>query len=224
MSGSDPREAATVYRRGLSFIDEAFERAREAGDCVVPCKRGCASCCSAVFDLPPADGLLLLSWLSEQEPSLREDIEARSGRILDSVRSAASRLLEEGEDSLAGWEPQVHGLTGIPARVATVLAGLVREPCPILGPEGECRAHDSRPALCRLGGLPWRDPVSGAELPDFCRLEPEMGDNPAQELDLSRLDGLREDCVEALRHESRGAGELPRRSFIAAVLAPRAGA
>jgi Fe-S-cluster containining protein len=217
------REAAADYRRGLSYIDEAFEQAREKGECVIPCKRGCSSCCSAVFDLPPADGYLLRSWLEDQEPALAGGVRERSAAILESVRAAAKDLEEEGEACFSGWDPLSDGLGGLPAAALTRLAGRVHEPCPLVGEDGECLAHESRPALCRLGGLPWRDPETGSDLPDFCRLEPEMAENTPQELDLARLDGLRWEADESFRRALPDTGRALRRSFVAAVLAGRKG-
>ena len=55
----------------------------------------------------------------------------------------------------------------------------------------------ARPAICRLAGLPWRDPATGERIPDFCRLEPGQADNPHQALDLSRLDSARHEVSQA---------------------------
>lgn len=218
MSDRDERSdeaAADRFRRGLSFVDEAFERARQADGTCVPCRRGCSRCCesAAVFDLREADALLLRAWWRRQpEPSRREATE-RAREVVDAVAAAARRLAAAGESTLRDWRPG-DGLDALPPPVATRLAAEVDRPCPLLGPEGECRAHGDRPSACRLAGVPWRDPVSGGQLPDACRLEPGMEANEPQELDLGRLDGLRHDVDEAFR----AAGGRPRRRFVAQVL------
>ena len=187
---------------------------------MIPCGRGCSSCCAAVFDVHPADALLLRTWLQGQEPSVRAEIGLRATAVLDEVLAAARALQAAGEATLADWDPREQGLSALPSATITELAAGVAAPCPLLGEEGECRAHASRPALCRLQGLPWRDPVTGAELPDFCRLEAAMAENRPQDIDLARLDALRTEAAEAIRLASTEPAPPPRRSFVAAILAP----
>ena len=207
------REAAAELRRGLFFIDEAFERARAVDGTCVPCRRGCSRCCAAVFDVHEADALLLGDWLASLSGEERAELHRRSALVVRRVEEAAAGLARDGETALEGWSAEL-GFKGLPAPVVTRLAAAVTEACPLLGAEGECRAHASRPAICRLGGLPWKDTASGALLPDFCRLEPAMARNPPQELDLGRLDGLRLEVDEAIR----AGGRRPRRSFVAEIV------
>jgi Fe-S-cluster containining protein len=210
---------AATYAAGLWTLDRAFESARRAPGLVVPCGRGCSACCAAVFDVQPADALLLRLWLVDRDPDERAAVEARAAEVLAAVQAAAERLAAMGESALAGWTP-ADGLTALPAAAVTRLAGAVDLACPLLDASGACRAHASRPALCRLQGLPWRDPVTGTVLPDHCRLDERMGANAIQDLDLAALDGLRHETAEDARR--LGLASPRGRTFVAAALSGEA--
>lgn len=212
-------EAAADYRRGLSFVDEAFRSAQEQLGESVPCRRGCSSCCAAVFDVPPADALLLGAWLDEQSDAVREEVLAVARGTRDAVEAAARALAEAGDADLAGWT-LAEGIRALPSAALTRLAeASASARCPLLDGEGACRAHDSRPSLCRLQGLPWKDTATGAVLPDFCRLDPRQVANPPRSLDLARLDGLRELAGEAAREAAGESDAVARgRTFVADAL------
>jgi Fe-S-cluster containining protein len=207
-----------AYRRGLAFVDRAFERARTRSGLTVPCRRGCNSCCAALFDVHEADAALLRDWLSRRREAEREQVLRRAEAVVREVERARDDLLAAGEWALDGWDPLRDPLDRLPSAVATRLAAEVPSPCPLLGEEGDCRAHADRPAICRLQGLPWRDPATGGTVADFCRLEPGMESNPPQALDLARLDALRHETAEALRGAADGSESSPGRRFVAAAL------
>ncbi|MEM7248509.1 MAG: hypothetical protein AAF533_24465, partial [Acidobacteriota bacterium] len=169
-----------------------------------------------VFDVHPSDALLLGYWLDEQDAEVRADVLERARAIRESVLRRRDELVEEGETELAGWVPE-DGFRLLFSATVTRLAAGVLGGCPLLGPEGECRAHVSRPAICRLQGLPWRDRASGEVLPDLCRLEEGMADNLPQPLELGRLDALRHETEESVAAE-RGRRLPAGRSFVAEVL------
>jgi len=166
-----------------------------------------------VFDVHAADARLLGAWLAAASPSERYDVVARARRVVAAVQRAARRLAK-ADAWLKGWHWR-EGLAALPAASVARLAEEAASPCPLLD-AGSCRAHASRPALCRLQGVPWRDAATGAELPDFCRLEPGQETLEAQPVDLLRLDDFRE--------VSRAALPAPGgRTFVAAALLQAAG-
>jgi Fe-S-cluster containining protein len=162
-----------------------------------------------VFDVHAADARLLGAWLAGAPEPERAAVLRRARDVVASVQRSARRLALTDE-SIRGWHWR-EGLATLSQAVASRLAEEAATACPLLDPTGSCRAHAFRPALCRLQGVPWQDPVTGAALPDFCRLEPgqeSMGDQPA---DLLRLDEFRESSRMALAATTG-------RTFVAAAL------
>ena len=195
---------------GLRVLDDSFARAASRLGDAVPCRRGCSACCVAIFDIHPADALLLGRWLDELAEGSRDEVLARCDEIL-----AAARALAPIADP-RGWSPE-EGLSALSDESINVLAEGIPLACPVLGPEGECRAYDLRPAICRLQGLPWMDVTSGAVVPDLCRLDDRQAGTQAQPLDFTPVDTGRWEVRDGLAGQL--GGSLPRgRTFVAEAL------
>ena len=203
MSSARAAEVAARLEQALAVVDAAFGEAAAAAGPAVPCRRGCSACCVAVFDVHPGDALLLGRWLDEQPPATRADVLGRAEAVLRAARGSGP----------AGWSPE-EGFATLDDAEVERLAEAVPLPCPILGAEGECRAHASRPAICRLQGLPWRDARTGTLVPDGCRLVPGQATLVPVPLDFDAVDEARLEARERLAGDS-----LPRgRTFVAEAL------
>jgi len=215
-------DEAEAWRLGLVFLDDAFTAAKSRLGAALPCARGCAHCCSgaSLFEIHAADAALLAAGLEQADPHARAAIRARALGLIGRFREAAADLAAEGEAHLEDWDPLAQGL-GLPARVVEALAARVEGACPVLAADGDCLLHAHRPAICRLQGVGWRDPETGAELPDFCTLDPRQAEAAAQDAPLHRLDELRED-LRGRMQAAAGERSVPGRTFVAAaLLAPR---
>lgn len=207
-----------AWRLGLAVFGEAFDRAKARQGESLPCRRGCSSCCesAAVFEIHSPDAALLREGLRAASSERRLTILQRAEAILGQLRAAAAEIVAAGESRLRGWDP-LGGFVGLTPDLIEGLAAKVQGACPILESDGSCGLHDSRPAICRLQGVAWRDPDTGAELPDFCTLEPRPPGGAVIEGPLLALDDLREQ----LRIRLARAGESPARTCVAsALLAP----
>ena len=206
-------EAVTpsAWRAQLIEIDLAFELARDAPGTVIPCRSGCSACCTAVFEIHAADATVLREGLASLPGPARDRIVARAAAVRSAMAAAAEKL-EATEPAFREW--LAVSLDGVPARALGLLAGAIDLPCPVLDETGACSMHAFRPAICRMQGLPWQDPVTGAALPDFCRLETGQEGNSPQPLDLLGLDEAREAAA-----AGRGVG-WPARMTVAGALAP----
>jgi Fe-S-cluster containining protein len=134
---------------------------------------------------------------------VRDDVVGRARDVLEEIRGAAP-----------DWDP-LGGFAHLSEGEITGVAAAVGAPCPVLGTGGECRAHEDRPSLCRLQGLPWRDAADGSVLPDFCRLDPRQESLRPAPLDLASIRAERAETAHALRGDPRVA---PSRTCVAAAL------
>ena len=218
----DPTELENVATAGLAdrvaaslrVLDDAFSTSARRLGASVPCGRGCSACCVAVFDIHPADALLLGRWLDGVPLEMRSDVLGRAEAVVARAREVVAS--EPPGGSLVGWSPE-DGLAPLPDHAIEHLAQEIAMSCPVLGPDGECLAYDSRPAICRLQGLPWADATSGAILPDLCRLDERQASNPPQPLDFTSLDGSRWEVRDQFADQL--GGSLPRgRSLVAEAL------
>jgi hypothetical protein len=208
VGGAGSRWGDTLVAIDLAFADAAG-RAGEA----LPCRRGCSSCCreAALFEIHAADALVLRDGVSRAPAELRGRIERRAAALLAQVTRAAR---EDSDALVASWDPR-EGLATLTPDAFERVASRVEAACPVLEDDGSCGLHAHRPAICRLQGLAWTDPATGAVLPDGCRLDERQQGIPPQRLSLSDLDEAREQARSAL------APEQPVRTFVAAAIALR---
>ena len=143
------------YRALLERADAWYRGCQAARPDRVPCRRGCRDCCLGLFDVSLLDRDLLQEGMVALERPEREDVRARAGAILGTLRADFPDL---GED-LDGWSPEeIDDLCDA--------AGPVE--CPVLGTEGECRLYGHRPLICRLEGIPLVDATGEAVHPEGC--------------------------------------------------------
>ncbi|HVR82675.1 MAG TPA: YkgJ family cysteine cluster protein [Planctomycetota bacterium] len=161
------------YKELLAGVDAWYRSVKEAHPAEVPCSRGCRDCCVGLFDVSLADRDLLREGLSQADPALRRDIEARAEALLARLRV----LLPNLGNTLDGRSSQeIDDLCDE--------AGDVE--CPVLGQEGECRLYAHRPLTCRMSGVPVVDLSGNTVYPEGCAkctLQPQ--DTPR--LDCERL-------------------------------------
>jgi Fe-S-cluster containining protein len=130
------------YEELVGTTEEAFNRIRgDHADCV-KCKRGCAACCHALFDLTLIEALYINHKFNETFKGAKKetllDFANRADRKTHKIKKKAYSLLKEGckdEDILE--------------RVA---AETVR--CALLNGKDLCELYDYRPITCRLYGVP----------------------------------------------------------------------
>ena len=147
------------YQRLLQRLDTWFAEATKGREEIVPCRAGCTACCHGPFDISPADAELLKEGLALLPPEVRDDIRLRGERLL-----AKMRRLAPGWD--APWDLDELGEEAFDQ----MAEALVAEPCPVLGPDGACRAYAHRPLVCRLIGLPMLTDLGDA-LPNACPIQ-----------------------------------------------------
>lgn len=139
-------ELEHVFKKYEAFIEQldgVFERVRHQYSDCVKCKLECADCCHALFDLSLVEALYLNSKFLETVT------EAKKSEILESANTAdrktyqlkrkAFKSVEAGEKS----EEQV---------LLEMAAERIR--CPLLNQDNQCDLYASRPATCRLYGIP----------------------------------------------------------------------
>lgn len=125
-------DADAVFAR----VDAAFPRR-------VKCRRGCADCCSALFDLPLVEAMYINRAFREAYPYGPE-----RSRVLEKAADA-DRLLARIKKDL--YRAEKNGES--PAAIMEELSAL-RLPCPLLNDDNQCALYDHRPVACRLYGVP----------------------------------------------------------------------
>lgn len=143
------------YKGLLAKIDAWYKSVKEARPDQVPCTKGCRDCCIGLFDVSLADRDLLREGLSQADPALRKDIEARATALVGKIRETAPDLGE----TLDGWSTEdIDDLCDAVGDVE----------CPVLGPAGECRLYAHRPLTCRMSGVPVVDLAGKTVYPEGC--------------------------------------------------------
>jgi len=126
------------YRALLARADRHFRRAIESQPANFECRRGCTLCCQGLFEIGAADVAVLVDALDAAPAELREDLVARSSRIVEKTSHPDLRAVD-------------------PLEKERFFERADETPCPALGSEGECRIYEDRPLVCRTFGLPLRD-------------------------------------------------------------------
>jgi len=150
------------YQQLLERLDGWFADATRGREEVIPCRSGCTACCHGPFDISPADAELLREGLALLPADQRADIRARGERLLGKMRG----LAPEWD---APWDVDELGEEAFDEIAEALLA----EPCPVLGPDGSCRAYAHRPLVCRLIGLPMLTDLGDA-LPNACPIQEQF--------------------------------------------------
>lgn len=154
------------YRLLLGRLDAWFAEAMEREGTVIPCRSGCTACCHGPFDISPADAALLREGLKGLPDETRDEIRVSGELLLTRMQAIAP---EWGPP----WDLDALGEEGFD-QIADALAG---EPCPMLGPSGECRVYAHRPLVCRLIGLPMLTDL-GETLSNACPIQEDFPGYP----------------------------------------------
>jgi Fe-S-cluster containining protein len=171
------------YPALLGRLDDWQAGVRTSFPGVVPCRAGCVACCRGPFDISVADAREVRDAVAALPAGQRSEVLARAASQL-----ATMTRLEPGFEppwDLSGWGE---------SRVDALMEALADDPCPALGPEGECRIYPARPAICRMMGLGIRT-RSGSVLENGCPIQeefPSYAGLPPQPFDLEGWELLEE--------------------------------
>jgi Fe-S-cluster containining protein len=193
----------------LADIDAGFDRVRTEHPGVLPCARGCSACCVSFFAITALDVWRLRRGLGQLDAEVRAAIVERAREV---VKLAESRL----EGWRAPWDSREIGEERF-----RDLARDVVNPCPALGPNGECQVYDARLRICRLQGLSYVGPSGSAALPDFCAESFENPDYAAllpQTLDLARQSATESELRMEIARELPDGITPGYRTFVAAAI------
>ncbi len=120
----------TIYDELMNFfcsVDQTVEHVRRSHPGEWRCKKGCADCCHAVFDISFAESALIENAFRKLNRPIRRRIEKR-----------AKEALRLWNDMIAsGRDP-----------------GKVRITCPLLDGNDTCLLYQVRPVNCRTYGIP----------------------------------------------------------------------
>ncbi len=114
----------------LKEIDQKFQEVNRRYRREVRCKKGCAHCCYAPFDLSFVEALYMRRAFLLLPRRLRREITRR----LDKYKKA--------------WE------SSVPKPVNPFLLAKVKLRCPFLNEKDLCELYQARPATCRMYGIP----------------------------------------------------------------------
>jgi len=111
----------------FAAIDQAFNSVRQTHPEEITCKKGCADCCQAVFDVSWAEAV---------------NLQAHFQRLAPSVQKQIAKAAQEARQA---WEQfRASGLDPAVARIR----------CPLLDGQGLCLCYEARPINCRTYGIP----------------------------------------------------------------------
>ncbi len=139
-------ELEHVFKKYETFVkqlDGVFESVHQQYSDCVRCKLECADCCHALFDLSLVEALYINTKFfetvaGEKQPEILESAN-KSDRQIYQLKRKAVKAVAAGEKS----EEQV---------LLEMAAERIR--CPLLNDENQCDLYASRPATCRLYGIP----------------------------------------------------------------------
>ena len=180
--------AAETWQAELQKLDRWFEIVSADHPDVLPCKRGCSSCCYGPFDVSVADMLLLREGLSLLPEAARSAIRFRGKALLDRMRKLEPQWT-------APWDLREIDTD----RFDEIAELLADEPCPLLGEEGGCSVYAHRPLICRVMGLPMMT-AEGLVLENACPIQDQFPSYAAldpQLFDLDSLEATEAACLEA---------------------------
>lgn len=130
------------YEDLVSKVDIAFSRVKQQFPEAVKCRKGCADCCHALFDLTLIEALYINTRFNEKfKDAKKEELLEKANkadRKIYKIKKAAYRATQEGKNEEA------------------VIEDIAKERirCPLLGENDLCDMYDSRPIACRVYGIP----------------------------------------------------------------------
>lgn len=146
-----------TYGALLGQLDGWFARGvGEAGPEVVLCRQGCSQCCHGPFDISAADAELVVAAVSRLSTGRRDGV----GERAMAQHNQQVALLPE-------WQQPWDAEAVEEGRFDEMCDALGALPCPALDEVGSCMIYDSRPATCRMIGLPLGS-LSGDVIENAC--------------------------------------------------------
>jgi Fe-S-cluster containining protein len=143
----------------LEALDRWQAEARDHHPGVIPCRAGCSHCCYGPFDVSVADIALILEGAAALAPEVRAAARERAERQVALMRGVEP-----------SWQTPFDVADLGERRFDRLTDALAREPCPLLGPAGECLIYRHRPAVCRMIGLGLRT-EAGDVIPNTCPIQ-----------------------------------------------------
>jgi len=139
-------ELEHVFKKYEAFVEQldgVFESVQQQYSDCVKCKLECSDCCHALFDISLVEALYINSKFlenvtAEKKAKILESANT-SDRKIYQLKRKAFKAVDAGEKS----EEQV---------LLEMAAERIR--CPLLNEERRCDMYASRPATCRLYGIP----------------------------------------------------------------------
>ena len=180
----DPTPYFRQYEALSQAADQVFDKVKSEYPQCVKCKRECADCCHALFDLTLIEALYLNNRFQERfaDASRERLLEKanRADRTIHKLKRKAYKDLQDGKE-------EVDILTDLAAEKVR---------CPLLNDQDLCDLYDHRPITCRLYGIP----TSIGGLGRTCALSGFEGGQPYPTVDIDKIHGrLQEISAELLR-------------------------
>jgi Fe-S-cluster containining protein len=139
-------ELEHVFKKYEAFVEQldgVFENVRQQYSDCVKCKLECSDCCHALFDLSLVEALYInsrfLETITDEKKAEILEKANTADRKTYQLKRKAFKAVAAGEKS----EEQV---------LLEMAAERIR--CPLLNQENQCDLYASRPATCRLYGIP----------------------------------------------------------------------
>jgi len=179
--------AADAWKDALARVDRWFADAMARNPGVIPCRPGCSACCRGPFDISVADALLL-----------REGLMTLPAHDRAAVRAAGQAQLARLRAEAPHWRPPWDLAELGEAQFDAIAERHRAEPCPLLDPDGACRAYAYRPLVCRLMGLPMMT-AEGEIIDNACPIQdrfPTYAALDPQLFDLEALEAEEQACLE----------------------------
>ena len=130
------------YEALVSKVESVFAQVKEKYPAEVKCKKGCADCCHALFDLTLIEALYINSRFNEkfngkEKNELIEKANTSDRRIYK-IKKEAYRATQKGKQE----DAVIHEIAKKRIR------------CPLLGENDLCDMYEFRPIACRVYGIP----------------------------------------------------------------------
>ncbi len=128
------------YEALVDMVDNIFARVRKEYPACVNCKKGCADCCHAVFDVTLIEALYLNHKFRDLFGENKEMLERanKADRQVHKLKKNAYKEHQEGKNEVAVLQEM----------------GMQRVRCALLNERDMCDLYDFRPITCRLYGVP----------------------------------------------------------------------
>lgn len=130
------------YEALVKLADQAFQRVSSEYPANVRCRRGCADCCYALFDLTLIEALYINQKFNEKyQGPQREALLERTNKVDRQI----ARIKRQAVQDLQNGKPEQDILQELAS---------MRVPCALLNDRDLCELYEFRPITCRFYGIP----------------------------------------------------------------------